>query len=252
MTLRCGAVFALVFSAIVPAIADAQILKPSLNPTRFTLGGNFVLSEPKESFRQNVGNGFGGGGTVHYNLMRSGLAGLRFDVSSVRYGKEEKRVPISDSIGSRILVDLTTRNTITTFSLGPELAKPTGRIRPYVNAGYSRLLFRTTSSLSGSDLSEEDFTSTTNHKDGAGAWVYGGGLRFQVGPSLSPLSLDLGLRYHRGGSASYLREGSIQDNSDGSITINPLSSKTPFLTYTVGVKFRVPFDVNKPCARLLC
>jgi hypothetical protein len=149
-------------------------------------------------------------------------------------------------------VDLTTRNTITTFSLGPELAKPTGRIRPYVNAGYSRLLFRTTSSLRGSDSSEEDFTSTTNYKDSTGAWVYGGGLRFQLGPARSPLSLDLGLRDHRGGSASYLREGSIQDNPDGSITINPLSSRTPFLAYTVGVKLRIPFDVNKPCARLIC
>jgi opacity protein-like surface antigen len=251
MTARCGVVFALVFSAVVPTIAGAQILRPTLNPTRFTVGGNFILSEPKEGFRQNVGNGFGGGGTVQYNLLRSGLVGLRFDASGVRYGKEEKRVPISDSIGSRILVDLTTRNTITTFSLGPELAKPTGRIRPYVNAGYSRLLFKTTSALSGSD-SEEDFTNTTNHKDSTGAWVYGGGLRFQLGPAMSPLTLDFGLRYHRGGSASYLREGSIQDNSDGSITINPLSSRTPFLAYTVGVKFRIPFDVNKPCARLLC
>jgi hypothetical protein len=247
--IRRNAIPAFLLSIFTASIASAQI--PDL-PTRFTIGGNFIISEPKEGFRQNVGNGFGAGGGVMYNVLQSGLLGLRFDVSGVSYGKETKRVPISNTIGSRILVDLTTRNTITTLSWGPELAKPSGRIRPYINAGYSRLFFRTTSSIAGSDSSEDSGISTTNYKDGTGAWVYGGGLRFSLGRSTSPVSLDLGLRYHRGGSASYLREGSIQDNPDGSITITPLSSQTPFVVYSVGVKFRIPYDSNKPCARLLC
>jgi opacity protein-like surface antigen len=162
------------------------------------------------------------------------------------YGREKIRVPLS-----RVLLQMTTTNSIATFTLGPELAKPSGRIRPYVNAGYGRLLFRTTSTIQDYDSTDEG-AGTTNHKDGAGAWVYGGGLRFSLGPSASPLSLDLGLRYHHGGNASYLREGSIQDYPDGSIAVTPLSSRTPFVVYSIGVKYHIPFDSRKRCARLLC
>ena len=39
-------------------------------------------------------------------------------------------------------------------------------------------------------------------------------------------ALNLGARYHYGARARYLREGDITDNPDGSININPRSSKT--------------------------
>jgi len=244
MTIRSSAIRALLISALVPTIATAQ--SPNRLFTRFEVGGNFIRSEPKEDFRQNVGHGWGGGGTVKYDLAGAGLLGLRFDVSGVAYGRETIHVPLS-----RVLLKMTTTNSITSFTLGPELAKPSGRIRPYVNVGYSRLLFRTTSSLADYD-STDGSPSTTNYKDSTGAWAYGGGLRFALGPARFPVDLDLGLRYHRGGSASYLREGSMQDYPDGSTTITPLSSQTPFVVYSVGVKFRIPFDSKKPCARFLC
>jgi opacity protein-like surface antigen len=240
---RC-AIHAFLLSAFVSTVAIAQI--PNRLFTRFEIGGEFIRAEPKEGFRQNVGHGWGGGGTVKYNVLDSGLLGLRFDVSGLAYGREETSLHLS-----RLLLSMVTTNSIATFTWGPELAKPTGRIRPYVNAGYSRLLFRTTSSIENFD-SEDGGASTTNYKDSTGAWAYGGGLRFALGPRASPLNLDLGLRYHRGGSASYLREGSIQDNPDGSLTITPLSSKTPFLVYSVGVKYRIPFNSSRPCARFLC
>src|ERR1700752_3393872 len=120
MRIRLSMVPAVLVSMLGATLASAQV--PQL-PSRFTIGGNFIISEPKEGFRQNVGNGIGAGGGVMYSVLRSGLLGLRFDVSSVQYGKEKKRVPISDTIGSRILLDLTTRNSITTLSWGPELAR---------------------------------------------------------------------------------------------------------------------------------
>jgi hypothetical protein len=220
-------------------------------PTRFNIDGSFMISQPKEAFRQNIGTGYGGTGGLIYNLKSSGLVGLRFDFSHVQYGHEEKRVPLSETIGPRVLVDVHTGNTISALTLAPELAKPTGFLRPYVNVGYSRLFFRTTSSVSSEDSEGGDF-STTNHKDGAGAWVYGGGVRVRLGRKDSPVTLDTGLRYFRGGSASYLREGSIQDNADGSITITPLTSRTPFMIYTIGVKFQIPYESAKPCSRFIC
>ena len=218
--------------------------------TRFSVGGSFIVSQPKEEFRLNVGNGYGGNGTVMYHLLRSGLVNLRFDMSGVQYDSEKTRVPLSETIGGRILVDVTTRNSIVAMSWGPEFAVPHGRIRPYVNAAYSRLFFRTTSSVEGLGSFDEEISSTTNFKDGTGAWVYGGGIRIPLSQR-TPISLDLGLRYHRGGNASYLRAGSIQDNLDGSVTIFPLSSRTPFLMYTVGVQFRIPHG-SSSCSSFLC
>jgi hypothetical protein len=219
-------------------------------PTRFNVGGGFMMSQPKEDFGQNIGNGYGGTGGFIYNLTSSGILGLRFDVSGVRYGHEKKTVPFSDTVGSRVLLDVRTSNSITALTLAPEVAKPTGLLRPYVNVGYSHLMFRTNSSA-GTD-SEGNTATTTNHKDGTGAWTYGGGVRMQLGRKDSPVTLDAGFRYFRGGYVSYLREGSIQDNADGSITITPLASRSPFVIYSLGVKFQIPYESTKPCSRFVC
>jgi hypothetical protein len=245
------AIHAILLSVFVSTVASGQIL-PAPSETRFSVGGGFMVGQPKEGFAQAIGNGYGGGGGVIYHLVRSGLLGVRFDISGFQYGHETKTVPISETIGSRILVDVNTNNSITAISWGPELAKPTGRIRPYVNFGYSALLFRTTSSIEDLDSEDGGAFHTTNFKDSTRAWVYGGGLRFQLGSHTSPVTLDTGLRYYRGGAVSYLREGSLQDNLDGTITMTPITSKTPFLVYTIGVKVRIPYGSNKDCARFLC
>jgi len=218
--------------------------------TRLTFGADFITSQPKEGFAANIGNGYGVNGTAVYHLLRSGLVSLRMDASNVSYGAEEKRIPLSTT-AARIQLDATTTNSITALTWGPEIARPSGRIRPYVHAGCSRLFFRTSTSVKGVD-SDETFASTTNQSDGVGAWAYGGGLRFQLGGKDLALMLDTGVTYHRGGMASYLREGSIHDNADGTLSISPLTSRTPYIAYTVGVKFRIPFDSPRPCSRFLC
>ena len=242
MILRCSLC---VLNLLVAATAVAE------TPTRFTFGGSFIVSQPMEEFGQNVGNGYGANATVMYHLLRSGLLSLRLDLSGVEYDHEKNRVPLSPTVGGRIIVDVRTTNSIVGLSWGPEFAVPTGRIRPYANAAYSRLFFRTTSSVRDIDSSDENIASTTNYKDGTGAWVYGGGIRIPLGKTNSPVSLDVGLRYYRGGIAAYLREGSIVDNPDGSITVTPLISRTPFLMYAVGVQFRIPHG-SSPCSGFLC
>jgi hypothetical protein len=232
--------------AAVPAAAQIP------DSTRFTIAVAPALSQPKGEFRQNVGNGFGVEGAVLYHLDRPGFLSLRFDTSWVAYGHETRRVPLSETVGSRILVKVTTTNSITAFSFGPELALPRGPLRPYVNAAFSGLLFRTSSSINGLSSSGEDSPSTTNFSDGTGARVFGGGVRIPLGGSGSHLDLDLGMRYHRGGVASYLREGSIQDNPGGSISFTPLNSRTPYIVYLIGVRYRIPFNSASRCPRLLC
>ena len=239
---------ALMFSFLVSIQAGAQ--QPL--PTRITLGVAPILSQPKEEFSRNVGNGFGVDGAFLYHLDRSGILSLRFDASGSSYGRETKRVPFSATVGGRILVDATTTNSMMAFGFGPELAFPRGPVRPYVNAGLSGLLFRTSSSVKGLQTSEDGNVSTTNHSDGTRAWVFGSGVRIPLPARASSFSLDLGLRYHRGGPASYLREGSIQDRPDGSIDIAPLNSRTPYMAYLIGIRFRIPYNSSGPCPRFLC
>ena len=245
-----------------PAAAEGPAIRPPLRsvmqgpavsgPTRFAVGLGFIVSEPKEAFDENVGVGFGVGGAFQYHVDRPGWFAVRFDAAWLRYGHETKRVPFSQTVGGRILVDVSTSNSIIGLGVGPEVALPYGPVRPYLNAGFSGLLFRTASSVSGIRSSDEPIAATTNLSDWTGAWVLGAGLRFPLGGRESPVDLDLGVRYHRGGEALYLREGSIIDNPDGSITIHPLNSRTPFMVYGVGVRFRIPWSSTDPCPRWLC
>jgi hypothetical protein len=230
--------------------AEAQI---SPDSTRFTITGAPILSQPQGEFSNNIGRGFGADGGVLYHLDRPGFLSLRFDFSGVEYGHEKKREPISETVGGRILVDVTTTNSILTLGFGPELAWPRGHVRPYLNTGFSELFFRTSTSIKGTD-SSDNLATTTNQKDAVAAWTLGGGVRFPLAGS-NPnraISLNLGVRYHRGGVATYLREGSIQDLPDGSIRFSPLSSRTPTMVYLVGVQFRIPHNPSAPCPRLVC
>ena len=165
---------------------------------------------------------------------------LRFDPSWLRYGHESKRVPFSRTVGGRIEVDVTTTNQIVGLSFGPELTLPKGPVRPYLNAAFSGLLFWTTSSVRGIDSDDEEIARMTNHRDWTRAWVFGTGVKVPLGGRDSNFKLDFGVRYHNGSEASYLREGSIRDNPDGSITITPLTNETPFLMYSVGFNYRFP------------
>src|SRR5262245_5149177 len=149
---RRHAAVALVWTACSLSSAYAQ--NAFQMPTRFNIGGSFMVSQPKEGLGDNISTGFGATGGLIYNLTSSGLLGLRFDLSHSQYGHEKKSVPLSETVGSRVLVDVHTNNTITALTLAPEVAKPSGFLRPYANFGYSRLFFRTTSSV-GVDNSEE-------------------------------------------------------------------------------------------------
>jgi len=219
--------------------------------TRFNITGAPILSLPRGEFGQNVGKSFGATAGVAYHVDRPGFMSLRFDVSGVQYGSEKNRSPLHP-VGGRITFDVRTTNTIAAIGFGPELAWPRGHVRPYANAGISKQFFRTSSSVEGID--SESFASTTNHKDSVAAWVFGGGVRVPLvmNDPRKAISLDLGVRYSRGGVASYLREGSIEDLPDGSIVINPLVTRTPQVVYMIGLRYRIPHNPATTCARLLC
>lgn len=207
-------------------------------PTGGYFGGSLAFAETQGEFADHVDGGFGG--QLHYvhALDRDGWLALRVDGGFMIYGYERMRVPLSSTLGGRILVDLTTSNNMAYVGLGPQIGVPDGRLRPYVNgyAGFSYIW--TQSSVSGTAY-DEDFASTTNFDDWTFAYGGGGGVYIPVRGGPSPVSIDLGVKYHNNGQAEYLREGDIQDNPDGSITLYPVRSDTDLLTFHVGVSIGI-------------
>lgn len=203
-------------------------------PTGGYVGGSLAAARTQGEFSDYVRGGFGGDLHFIQKLDRDGWLALRTDAGLLVYGYESQHVPLSPTIGGRVLVDLTTSNNIAWFGVGPQIGVPDGDLQPYVNAfvGYSALW--TSSSVSDIDYGDDVFSSN-NFSDGSFSYGAGAGLYVPVRRGPSPISIDMGVRYHNNGRAEYLREGDIQDNPDGSITVYPTRSDTDLLTFHVGV-----------------
>jgi hypothetical protein len=215
--------------------ADAQFSNVTMLPSRFSFGGDLALSQPKGEFANNVPNGYGFDLTGMFRLDPQGYFNLRADLGGVRYGHERDRIGFP--VSGRVAVDLNTDNQIGFGAFGVQLQIPDGWFRPYANAAVAATYFWTESSISGADNSES-FLQTTNLDDWSHAWVFGGGVMIPFGRSIG--ALNLGARYHYGASATYLKEGDITDNPDGSINLNPRNSKTDLVLWQLGVSFAIP------------
>lgn len=206
-------------------------------PTGGYAGGSFTIADPQGEFADYVDGGLGGNLHYMHALDRDGWLALRIDGGFAIYGYERQRVPLSPTLGGRILVDLTTSNDIAWIGVGPQIGVPDGRLRPYVNgyAGYSYLA--TTSSVESSSYyyDDEPYFTTTNFDDWSFSYGGGAGVYVPLRRGPQPVSIDLGVRYHNNGEAEYLREGDIRDNQDGSITLFPVRSDTDLLTFHIGL-----------------
>ena len=216
---------------LAPPAARAQAVPArSLRPSIAFIGIDGIAAIPQGQFADYVGTGWGAGANLVIKLGSSPLA-LRVDGGWVRYGNETKRVCISTC---RITADVHTHNDIYLFGIGPQLMAPGGSIRPYVTGTVGLSYFVTGSSIEGTN-DDAEFASTKNFDDVTFAWAGGGGFYVPVRAGPRPIAIDLGVRYHGSGDASYLRKGSIIDHPDGSISFTPIRSSTHLLVAQVGV-----------------
>jgi hypothetical protein len=208
-------------------------------PSEFELRSSgsisFIQSRPLGELGGNIDFGYGVDGAYLFRLDKRGILSLRAGVGLVDYGAESKGVPLSSTVGGRIQVKVSTDNYIVPMSIGPQLTWPTGKFRPYVNAGIGGQVFFTQSHLDGVD-DEHDFANTTNQSDFTPTWVAGGGVYLPLHEGKTKVLLDLGVQYFNGGHASYLRPGSIVDLPNSQVQINPMESATHLVLVRVGVK----------------
>jgi len=217
------------------SVAGAQIYNMNEIPSRFSVGADFAISQPKGEFATNVPTGYGFDLTGMFKIDPKGYFNLRADLGGVQYGRETQRVNFPNT--GRVSLDLETDNRIGFGSIGAQLQIPDGWFRPYANAAMAATYFWTESSIKDNNNSQT-IASTTNQDDWSHAWIFGGGVMIPFGRSIG--ALNLGARYHYGAHARYLRKGDITDNPDGTININPRESKTDLVLWQLGVTFSIP------------
>ncbi|MDQ6831351.1 MAG: hypothetical protein M3081_21020 [Gemmatimonadota bacterium] len=222
-----------------PVAAKAQRFEP--NPdfvrSRWYLGATGAYAVPQGEFAQFVTRAYGINGHAIYALDREGVLSLRADVGYLNYGNEHKRVPLSPTLGGRLLVDLNTTNNIVMAGIGPQLMVPNGTLRPYVAGAVGFSYFYTQSEVAGTDGGT--FASSTNFDDGSLAWSAAAGIYVPLHHGHHPVSLDVGMRYHWNGTMTYLKRGGITDGANNTIFVDPIRSRADFLVWHVGASFGV-------------
>lgn len=224
--------------AAFTAAAAASLSAQPWEPPRGHLGLSFVAGDPVGDLNAFFDQGFGGQLEGAWAVTEDRRVRLRADLGFLVYGHERIRYCYTVPIGCRIEADLTTTNNIVYFGVGPELVLATGALEPYVYGTTGLSYFATVSSLDGAD-GGPDWAETTNYDDVVMAWKLGGGVRLRVSRGRSPVSLDFGLERHQNGIASFLTEGDIVDNPDGSITLFPNRSEANLMTFRFGVSVGV-------------
>jgi hypothetical protein len=202
---------------------------------RSTVNVSFVQSRPQGAFGQNVGIGYGVDGAYLFRLDAAGIWSLRANVGMISYGDESRRTALSETVGGRVNVDVKTSNYLIPVSVGPQVAWPTGPVRPYANAGLGGLGFITESRVQGTnDLTA--VASTTNQSSFVSSWTLGGGVYVPLSVGARQVQLDLGVQYFNGGTTRYLAPGSIVDLPGAQIAVTPLESVTHTAVVRIGVR----------------
>ena len=243
---RSWVLAALVAVSLAGTTAEAQRRRPvswDRGPSRFTLVGDLLVAQPKGEFATQLDTeGFGANIAGLFRIDREGIFSIRGDLGGMQYGSETLYVPYLPITG-RVSLDVETTNNAFWGSIGPQITVPAGPVQPYINGSIGFVDLVTTTSVRGSD-SEYEYASTNNSDDVTSAWIFGGGLYVPFGRQNS-WKVHLGARYFYGGEATYLKEGDIQDNPDGSITLFPRTSKTDQVTWQVGVAYTFPRSLRR-------
>lgn len=226
--------------ALIPAVAAAQnyreVDESPVRKPQALVGFNLQLGFPQGEFADFVNTGYGIGANLTFLIDPRRQVGVRLFGSWLEYGRSTERVGFPGLPG--IDVDLTTSNSIYSFGVGPEFHLTRGAVRPYLQGAIGLSNFVTSTSVEGSD-NDEPFASTTNFNDWTVAYYGGGGLLFQVSHGKNPVFIDGGLRYQSHGRTRYLREGSLEQDNNGDIVLDPIESKTDLLIMHLGVQIGI-------------
>lgn len=230
---RGSALLALVVLLVAPTAAHTQDPRRDerdREPSR--LEGSIALLNTQPLGELATGPGFGLALGGAYILDRTRIFRIHGEFRAAIYDHERQQVCFSSTVGCRVRLDLTTDYSIVYAGLGPQVALPIGPTRLVLDATLGWGGIMATSSLSGVDDDGESIGDTTNYEDHTLAWSTGAELRI---PITHQIALSLGAAYQRNGTMSYVREGGIIDNPDGSLSFEPFHTEANLVAIMVGV-----------------
>ena len=220
--------------ALAPAAASAQEAPAPRERSRFTGSLSLLNTQPLGGLR--TGPGIGVDLSAAYALDPARRFRIRGEFRAAGYGSETRRACLSTTVGCLIQVDVVTNYGLFYLGAGPEVSIPVAGAELVLDATAGGGSFTVSSSVRGiSD--NEDVLNTTNFDDTFFAWSAGGELRIPVS---AQLSVAVGGHYQHNGEASYVPEGGISENPDGSVAIGALTSDANMVALTLGLAFR-PF-----------
>jgi len=228
---------ALGLTAVIVTTSSAQTIAGAANEflRRSSVSIAVTQTRPIGTLGENIGLGYGVSGTYLFSVDSQGIFSLRADMAGAQYGNESKRSAFSETVGDRVQVRTRTSNYIFPMTIGPQLAWPTGPVRPYVNAGVGAQAFVTESDVEGVD-DRLVIARSTNLSDAAFAWVVGGGITVPIVRRATRVQLDMSAQYISGGRARYLAPGSIVDLDGGQVRITSLESTTHLVMLRLGAR----------------
>lgn len=226
-TLRVSLIGSL--AAVLPGLCAAQLTRPVAYA-----GVSVQLGQALGPFADYVNVGWGGGGYLVYR-PDDGPLGVRFGAAYLIYGSQTHRYTLVPGV----MVDVTTRNQIAHFALGPQLTVGRGVVRVYGFAAIGGSFFWTGSAVEGSEASNPPFASTTNYHDATFSQELGSGVQVRLGGRRVPVFADLGARYLHNGRVTYVTEDRVTISGD-QLLVDPVNSEANLVVYHLGVSVGLP------------
>ena len=220
-----------------PAAANGQ--------RSYSLGMGALYGQPVGQFAAHVNPGFGLDVVGRLAADQRGIIALRGESGYVQYDASYGQYEYQRR-GSSVVYDHTTRSTIGTLRVGPELTIPLGPVQAYGAVMIGLSFFQTTTELQRteyyrhSDISYEPVTYT-NASDNVFATGGTTGLRIHLGDSgHTRYMLDVGLQYHKNGTARYVGTNGIRENDSVLPTIVTTRTEANLLIYRLGIHITYP------------
>lgn len=249
------AVTLLVLFLVLAVTGAAQDFEDRRSGDRSGLGLGLMFAQPVGEFGYYVDESLGLGAFLHFDVGDNGGLGLRLDGSMVYYGSQTRSQSLASGPGYIDYEEVTIRNRIGSFFVGPQMNFGSGDVRPYLHVGAGFSYFWTGTDWDDSYYGYECrawedaeycdreffdvlgdvslfFEGDTEHSHWTGAWTTGGGVAVRLGGGLN---LYFALQYVNNGRVSYLTEGAIVDHGDGYYSFTPVESDANLLFLHFGI-----------------
>lgn len=235
------AAHALVITALglaATATAGPASAQTTAEPVGSRLSGRLAVLNTQPLGELATGPGIGVGLSAAWAVDSARRLRLRGELRAGIYGRDTRTVCLSQTVGCLIQVDINTDYTTLYFGLGPEVAVPVAGTTLVLDATAGVANFSASSSVEGtSGTDNEDLFRTDHFSDTFFAWSVGGEFRVPVS---TQVAIAVGAHYQHNGEASYVTEGGVTQNPDGSVAVNALTTDANQMVFTLGVAFH-PF-----------